>query len=105
MQFNTLFFLVVASCLCLALANANYEDCCLKYVKTLSPLIQKKAVKYRMQVTDGGCNIPAVVFTMKKGRVYCANPSDDWVIKMMNAIDKNKNNDGKKTHGKGKVGD
>lgn len=41
--------------------SVTYEDCCLKYIKKVKPRIQKYAVSYRLQVLDGGCNLPAVM--------------------------------------------
>ncbi|KAF0046726.1 hypothetical protein F2P81_000359 [Scophthalmus maximus] len=61
MQFNVMILLLGTSCICLALAQVSYDDCCLKYAKKMSGNAQKHAVKYRRQEPDGGCNIPAVV--------------------------------------------
>ncbi|XP_023281141.1 C-C motif chemokine 20-like [Seriola lalandi dorsalis] len=85
MRLTVLLFLSLS--LCLALAQVSYDDCCLKYVKKMSHGTQKHAVKYRRQETDGGCNIPAVVFTMRKGRVFCTDPREKWVEELMNKID------------------
>ncbi|XP_044076621.1 C-C motif chemokine 25 [Siniperca chuatsi] len=90
MQVNTLFFLLITSCLCLALAQVTYDDCCLKYVKKMSHSTQRYAMSYRRQVTDGGCNIPAIIFTMRKGRVFCTDPEQKWVIELMTKIDNRK---------------
>ncbi|XP_028450040.1 C-C motif chemokine 20 [Perca flavescens] len=87
MRFPTLIILLILSCLCLALAQKTFDDCCLKYVTKMSKGTQRHAVTYRWQVTDGGCNIPAVIFTMKKGRVFCTNPKDTWVKELMSKID------------------
>ncbi|XP_049454917.1 C-C motif chemokine 20 [Epinephelus fuscoguttatus] len=87
MRFNTLFFLPILSCLCLALAQITYDDCCLKYVKKMNPGTQKHAVAYRWQVTDGGCNIPAVIFTMRGGRDFCTDPRERWVTDLIKKID------------------
>ncbi|XP_030608438.1 C-C motif chemokine 25 [Archocentrus centrarchus] len=100
MRFNTLFFLLSLSFLCLALAQVSYDDCCLKYVKSFKTTIQKHAVKYKHQKTDGGCNIPAVVFTMRKGRLLCTDPREKWVTELMERIDQKgvKNQSQKKAH-------
>ncbi|XP_072219279.1 C-C motif chemokine 25 [Leuresthes tenuis] len=87
MRFNTLFFLLIISFVCLALAQVSYDDCCLKYVKKINKGTQRHAVKYRHQKPDGGCNIPAVIFIMRKGRMFCTNPSDTWVKELMLKID------------------
>ncbi|TKS79503.1 C-C motif chemokine 25 [Collichthys lucidus] len=90
MRLNTLFFLLTISCLSLALAQVTYDDCCLKYVKQMNHKTQKHAVDYRMQLTDGSCNIPAVIFTMRKKRVFCTDPKEAWVQKLMKKIDAKK---------------
>ncbi|XP_038573502.1 C-C motif chemokine 20 [Micropterus salmoides] len=88
MRFNTLFFLVITTCLSLVLAQGSFDDCCLKYVKKMNVNSQKHAVSYTMQFTDGSCNIPAVIFKMKRGRVFCADPKEKWVEELVTKIDK-----------------
>ncbi|XP_047445531.1 C-C motif chemokine 20 [Mugil cephalus] len=88
MQFSTLFFCLLLSCLCLSLAQGTSEDCCLKYVSHLGRSIRKHAVKYRNQYADGGCNINAVIFTMRKGRRFCADPKADWVKQLQEILDR-----------------
>ncbi|XP_077377454.1 monocyte chemotactic protein 1B [Festucalex cinctus] len=88
MRFDTPLILLALSCLSLAMAQVSYDDCCLTYVKELNKRTQERAVKYRIQETDGGCNIRAVIFTMRKGRVYCCDPQDAWVQELMTSIDK-----------------
>ncbi|XP_045908511.1 C-C motif chemokine 25 [Micropterus dolomieu] len=88
MRFNTLFFLVITTCLSLVLAQGSFDDCCLKYVKKMNINSQKHAVSYTLQLTDGSCNIPAVIFTMKRGRVFCADPNEKWVEELVTKIDK-----------------
>ncbi|XP_068604789.1 C-C motif chemokine 20 [Brachionichthys hirsutus] len=90
MHLNTLFFLLLISGLCLALGQVTYGDCCLSYVEKMSLSTQKHAVNYRRQVTDGDCNIPAVILIMRKGRVLCADPKEKWVVQLMRKIDKKK---------------
>nr|XP_046265446.1 C-C motif chemokine 4 [Scatophagus argus] len=90
MRFNTLFFLMIISCLSLALAQASFDDCCLKYVKKMSSRTQRHVVDYRRQVTDGGCNIPAIIFTMRRGRVLCTDPREAWVVELMEKIEEKK---------------
>ncbi|XP_026229546.1 C-C motif chemokine 21 [Anabas testudineus] len=91
MRFNLLFFLLSLSCLYLALAQVSYEDCCLTYVKQ-HKTVKKLAVMYRVQETDGGCNIPAIVFTMRRGRRVCGDPREEWVKALMKNIDKSNSN-------------
>ncbi|XP_061587395.1 C-C motif chemokine 25-like [Cololabis saira] len=63
-------------------------DCCLKYVKELDKRTQRHAVTYKHQKPDGGCNIPAVIFIMRRGRLFCTNPNEKWVKELMQKIDK-----------------
>ncbi|XP_034744726.1 monocyte chemotactic protein 1B-like [Etheostoma cragini] len=95
MRFPTLFILLILSCLCLALAQTSFDDCCLKYVKRMSKGTQLHAVKYRHQVTDGGCNIHAVIFTMRKGVEFCTDPKDAWVKDLITKIDEKRQNKGR----------
>ncbi|XP_077580739.1 C-C motif chemokine 20 [Stigmatopora nigra] len=88
MRFNIHLTLLLLSCLSLAMSQVSYDDCCLTYVKELGKRIRDRAVKYTIQETDGGCNIRAVIFTMRKGRVYCSDPQDLWVKELMASIDK-----------------
>uniref|UniRef100_A0A3Q3X977 C-C motif chemokine n=1 Tax=Mola mola TaxID=94237 RepID=A0A3Q3X977_MOLML len=83
MRFNILFFVLIVSCLCLAMAQVNYEDCCLTYMKKMRHRSKKHAVGYRLQITDGSCNIPAVIFTTKRGLVFCTDPRESWVKDLM----------------------
>ncbi|KAM7400290.1 hypothetical protein PAMA_004810 [Pampus argenteus] len=101
MQFNTLFFLLILCGLCPALAQVSYEDCCLRYVKKLSQGTQRFAVKYRRQEADGGCNIPAIIFTMKRGRVFCTDPREKWVSELMQKIDRRAIHNDSRDRGKG----
>ncbi|KAL4608022.1 C-C motif chemokine 20-like [Arapaima gigas] len=86
MRFSTLFFLLLLIFLCLTVTQGSYEDCCLKYVKKLKTH-KKMVVSYRKQETDGGCNIPAIVLTLKKGRQVCADPQQPWVQTLMKSLD------------------
>ncbi|XP_040000211.1 C-C motif chemokine 20 [Xiphias gladius] len=88
MRLNMLFLLLSLSCLTLGLAQVSYYDCCLKYVKSLNHKTQKNAVNYRWQETDGGCNITAIIFIMRRGRKFCADPREAWVLKLMKKLDK-----------------
>ncbi|KAJ8011486.1 hypothetical protein DPEC_G00058720 [Dallia pectoralis] len=78
MRLHFLFALTLAG-LYLSLAQGSYEDCCLKYVHHMKPSSLRMVMSYRMQETDGGCNIPAVVLTMKKGKLICVDPKHQWV--------------------------
>ncbi|XP_041697197.1 C-C motif chemokine 25 [Coregonus clupeaformis] len=82
MRFSVIFFLILA-CLYFTLAQGSYEDCCLKYVRRVKKSVERMVTSYRRQETDGGCNIPAIVFTMKGGRLFCADPREKWVNGLM----------------------
>lgn len=88
MRLSVLFFLVFLGFLSITLAQGSYEDCCLRYVNKVSAYRMKHVVSYRHQVLDGSCNIQAVVFKLKKGRVFCANPRFKWVKILMDKVDK-----------------
>ncbi|XP_077955603.1 C-C motif chemokine 25 [Gasterosteus aculeatus] len=88
MRSNTVIFLLVLSGVCLSLAQTTFEDCCFKYVKKHIRRTQKLAVDYRRQVVDGGCNIPATIFTLRGGRLLCADPQERWVVHLMKRLDK-----------------
>ncbi|KAJ7993130.1 hypothetical protein DPEC_G00269220 [Dallia pectoralis] len=87
MKFQALFFLLLLACMCLSLAQGSYENCCLKYVTGLKKNVKRNAMSYRKQETDGGCNIKAIVFKMKKGKTVCADPDKKWVQDFMLEVD------------------
>uniref|UniRef100_A0A672HGW0 C-C motif chemokine n=1 Tax=Salarias fasciatus TaxID=181472 RepID=A0A672HGW0_SALFA len=87
MRFSATLCLLVLSCLCLALAQVSYPDCCLKYVTKMSHRIKKHAVDYTDQRLTGECNIAAVIFTMRRGRKVCTDPREQWVQKLKKKID------------------
>ncbi|XP_072296859.1 C-C motif chemokine 25 isoform X2 [Eucyclogobius newberryi] len=87
MRWFTVLSLLAVCLVCLSVAQVSFDDCCLKYMKK-SRNIQRHAVRYTRQETDGDCNIPAIIFMMKRGRVYCTNPADKWVQDLMRIIDK-----------------
>ncbi|XP_018586610.1 C-C motif chemokine 20-like [Scleropages formosus] len=91
MRFCALIFLLLLAFLCLALAQGSYEDCCLKYVKRMKKLNGRMVLSYKRQLVDGGCNIPAIVFVLKKQKQLCADPKQPWVQNIVATVDKRLN--------------
>ncbi|KAL2089804.1 hypothetical protein ACEWY4_014492 [Coilia grayii] len=92
MKFSILFFILLLACMCPVLAQGSYENCCLKYVVGIKKSTKRKVEKYRLQETDGGCNIPAVIFTLRSSRSFCANPQLSWVQRLMGEVNARSNN-------------
>ncbi|KAM9796636.1 C-C motif chemokine 25b isoform 2-T3 [Syngnathus typhle] len=92
MKFQALLFLVLLFCTTVCLAQGSYGDCCLGHVGGMKTKTKEKVQSYRIQETDGDCNIRAVVFTVKKRpgrkapRTICANPEDIWVQELMEVV-------------------
>ncbi|KAK5931305.1 hypothetical protein CgunFtcFv8_027466 [Champsocephalus gunnari] len=85
MKFPALFFLLILTCMHMSLAQGSYGNCCLGYITGMKASTRRNIESYRVQQTDGDCNIRAVVFRMKRKpshktqRTRCANPNDRWV--------------------------
>ncbi|XP_017351899.1 C-C motif chemokine 25 [Ictalurus punctatus] len=88
MRFSVFFFLLFLSILYFSLAQGSYEDCCLSYVKEFKTSTKRKVDHYRRQEQDGGCNLPAIVFQLRRGRLICARPGEKWVQDLINEVDK-----------------
>ncbi|XP_057696395.1 C-C motif chemokine 25b [Corythoichthys intestinalis] len=106
MKFQALLLLVLIICttLCVAQDDARgtgehsrgspgtYGNCCLGHVRRVRPQVKQNIESFRMQETDGDCNIRAVVFTVKKRpehktqRTICANPDHPWVQDLKEAV-------------------
>ncbi|KAF4107709.1 hypothetical protein G5714_012073 [Onychostoma macrolepis] len=65
-----------------SVAQGSYENCCLKYASA-KKTIRRHVTSYRVQETDGGCNIPAVVLTLKKTRLICVDPRLPWPSELL----------------------
>ncbi|XP_026873244.1 C-C motif chemokine 25 [Electrophorus electricus] len=87
MRFILLFLLLILGVFSLSQAQGTYEDCCLRYAKAPKHNLLKKVSSYRKQELDGGCNLPAVVFKLKGGRLLCANPKLKWVVSLQTKLD------------------
>ncbi|XP_076880545.1 C-C motif chemokine 25b [Brachyhypopomus gauderio] len=83
MKVHVLFLILLLACMYPSLAQGTYENCCLRYDKEVKKQIKRRTVSFRIQVMDGGCNIPAIVFRTKKSKTYCGNPKHQWVQDLM----------------------
>ncbi|XP_026861297.2 C-C motif chemokine 25b [Electrophorus electricus] len=86
MKIHALFLILLLACLYPSLAQGTYENCCLSYVKKLKKSIQRRTKSYRIQEMDGGCNISAIVFRLRKSRTFCGDPKQQWVKDLMKNI-------------------
>uniref|UniRef100_A0A8C9SR81 Chemokine interleukin-8-like domain-containing protein n=1 Tax=Scleropages formosus TaxID=113540 RepID=A0A8C9SR81_SCLFO len=82
-----LLLLFFIECSSHTVTQSSYENCCLKYVKKIKNSTKKMVIDYRKQVTDGSCNIFAIVFIMKRRRHFCADPEQQWVKNLMMTVD------------------
>ncbi|XP_040897120.1 C-C motif chemokine 25b [Toxotes jaculatrix] len=94
MKFQAIFFLLLLTCMYLSLAQGSYGNCCLGHVKKMRKYARQNIESYRMQETDGDCNLRAVVFQIKKRPSQdkqpniCANPQEPWVQALIKGVDR-----------------
>ncbi|XP_073682056.1 C-C motif chemokine 25b [Garra rufa] len=90
MKFQILVLLLLLACMYPSVAQGSYENCCLKYASVIpKKAFKRHVVSYRQQETDGGCNIPAVVLTLKttkKLRTVCVDPRLTWVQQLVQKL-------------------
>nr|AFK10931.1 C-C motif chemokine 25 precursor [Callorhinchus milii] len=81
MRFQLLVFLLMTASFCAISGQAmSYEDCCLSYNVVKHPKkLSRKIIHHRVQGTGGGCNLPAIVLTLKKSRIVCVDPEEKWL--------------------------
>ncbi|XP_020861235.1 C-C motif chemokine 4-like [Phascolarctos cinereus] len=64
------------------MSSSSPVPCCTSHAMKKIP--RKFVIDY--YETSSLCPQPAVVFKTKKGRLMCANPSDDWVQKYVDDL-------------------
>ncbi|XP_036003058.1 C-C motif chemokine 4-like [Fundulus heteroclitus] len=65
-------------------ANFGPDECCFKFV----PKLPKRGV-VSFRYTDSLCPMKGVLFTMKNGKEYCADPDQDWAKEIIKSKEKN----------------
>uniref|UniRef100_UPI00398F857D C-C motif chemokine 19-like n=1 Tax=Pristiophorus japonicus TaxID=55135 RepID=UPI00398F857D len=89
--FSTTAFLFLVSAVLWSWSQASddsksLQDCCLA---TGSKPIPSRIVKsYTIQLPQNGCKIHAVLFLTKHKKQLCAPPTEKWVRKLMDKINK-----------------
>ncbi|CAN0343727.1 unnamed protein product [Bubo scandiacus] len=69
--------------------GSSAPDCCLKHSR--KPVPSGWVKSYRLQGPESGCLLRAVVLTTKKNKKICASPTDSAIQKLMQNLDKVKN--------------
>ncbi|KAJ0032436.1 hypothetical protein NQD34_002517 [Periophthalmus magnuspinnatus] len=96
MKTQVMILLLLLTCLSLSMAQGSYGNCCLKFVRKMKASVRRGIQDYRMQETDGDCNIRAVLLLVKRrgrqSKPICANPEDKWVQDVMKSVDRIRNN-------------
>ncbi|XP_066503885.1 C-C motif chemokine 25b [Hoplias malabaricus] len=87
MKIRALFFVLLLACMYPCLAQGTFENCCLKLSPGIKKNIKKRIAHYRIQETDGGCNVRAIVFITMFKREICGDPSQPWVQELMKKVD------------------
>ncbi|XP_028648208.1 C-C motif chemokine 20-like [Erpetoichthys calabaricus] len=64
--------------------SAMYEDCCVSYTRKQMKCHAMKG--YSIQTSRDLCNIDAIIFYTKWGKQICADPSQQWVMDIINCL-------------------
>ncbi|RVE61819.1 hypothetical protein OJAV_G00174310 [Oryzias javanicus] len=64
--------------------QALAKFCCTRYQKDPVPLDRLK--NYTEQKDTGNCHMRATIFLTVKGKLFCANPNQQWVIKAIKTL-------------------
>ncbi|XP_074934759.1 C-C motif chemokine 21-like [Phalacrocorax aristotelis] len=84
--------LLLAATLLMAQAQgigSSASDCCLKHSQ--KPFPHRWVKSYSHQGPETGCMLRAVVFITKRGKKICASPNDPTIQKLIQNLNKVKN--------------
>ncbi|XP_072220032.1 C-C motif chemokine 20 [Leuresthes tenuis] len=71
--------------LLLALSHSSSTGpCCTDYYK--DPIAVKYMRHFKFQNGTDYCNIKAIIFKLRKGKIVCANPDQPWVKKAIETV-------------------
>ncbi|KAM4529208.1 uncharacterized protein V3H82_027383 [Fundulus diaphanus] len=65
-------------------AKFGPDECCFKFIPKLT---KRGVVSFRY--TDAMCSMKGVLFTIKNGKEYCADPDQDWAKDIIKSKEKN----------------